>query len=87
MIYALTPEQHAQIVEALEDAYSGSILRFDETMAMLKGLKPVEPSAWVLLRRDDDGLEPVMFYGGKDKPEGEFKDRFELRAAYTLEAK
>jgi phage tail protein X len=35
--------------------------------------------AWVLLRVDDDGLEPVMFYGGKDKPSGEFKERFTLR--------
>ena len=40
---------------------------------------PVEPVAWVLFRKDEDGLEPIQFYGGKEKPEGEFKDRFELR--------
>lgn len=34
---------------------------------------------WVLLREDADGFEPIMFYGGKEKPEGEFKDRFTLR--------
>ncbi len=38
-----------------------------------------EPVAWVLLRQDDDGFEPVMFYGGKEKPEGDFKARFTLR--------
>lgn len=40
--------------------------------------------AWVLFRRDEDGLEPVMLYGGSDKPEGEFKDRFELHAVWTV---
>tara|TARA_R110000868_G_scaffold5692_1_gene33731 strand:- start:255 stop:758 length:504 start_codon:yes stop_codon:yes gene_type:complete len=38
-----------------------------------------ETVAWVLFRQDDDDLEPFMFYGGKDKPKGEFKDRFVLR--------
>lgn len=40
--------------------------------------------AWILFRRDEDGLEPVQFYGGTEKPNGEFKDRFELRAVCFL---
>ena len=49
MIYALTPEQHAQIVDALEAMQSEAAARncglriCDEALAMLKGLKPVEP--------------------------------------------
>ncbi len=41
-----------------------------------------EPVAWVLLREDEDGFEPIQFYGGKEKPEtaaGELKPRFTLR--------
>lgn len=51
----------------------------DALQAKLDALQTQEPVAWVLLRKDEDGLEPVMFYGGKNKPEGEFKDRFVLR--------
>jgi hypothetical protein len=43
---------------------------------------PVQPVAWVLLREDEDGFEPIQFYGGKEKPEtaaGELKPRFTLR--------
>jgi len=47
-------------------------------------VKPeVEPVAWVLFRKDEDGLEPVQFCCGKEKPEGEFKDRFELRSVHV----
>ncbi len=37
--------------------------------------------AWVLLREDEDGFEPIQFYGGKEKPEtaGGLKPRFTLR--------
>ena len=45
MIYALTPEQHAQIVDALH--IDAAEARLDEALAMLKGLKPLEPSAWL----------------------------------------
>lgn len=45
-----------------------------------------EPVAWVLLRQDEDGLEPVQFYGGKQKPEGDFKDRFTLRPVCFADA-
>jgi hypothetical protein len=40
-----------------------------------------ETVAWVLLREDEDGFEPIQFYGGKQKPEvaGELKARFTLR--------
>lgn len=39
-----------------------------------------EPVAWVLLRKDEDGFEPIQFHGGKQKPElGELKSRFTLR--------
>jgi hypothetical protein len=41
-----------------------------------------ETVAWVLLREDEDGFEPIQFYGGKEKPEtaaGELKPRFTLR--------
>jgi hypothetical protein len=44
--------------------------------------EPTKPIAWVLLRKDDDGLEPIMFYGGSEKPTEEFKDKFELRAVW-----
>ena len=50
-----------------------------------EAVQPVqEPVAWVLFRRDEDGLEPVMFYGG-ERPTGAFKDRFELRGIYLSE--
>lgn len=40
--------------------------------------KQAEPVAWILFRRDEDGLEPIRFYGSDEKPDGEFKDRFVL---------
>lgn len=45
-----------------------------------------EPVAWVLLRQDEDGFEPIQFYGGKQKPEGDFKDRFALRPVCFADA-
>jgi hypothetical protein len=45
-----------------------------------------EPVAWVLLRQDEDGFEPIQFYGGKQKPEGDFKDRFTLRPVCFADA-
>jgi hypothetical protein len=45
-------------------------------------VQPVVTVAWVLLREDEDGFEPIQFYGGKEKPEtaaGELKPRFTLR--------
>jgi hypothetical protein len=54
----------------------------NEAITIVKEMMAQEPVAWVLFRRDDDGLEPVIFYGGKEKPEGEFKDRFELHSVH-----
>jgi len=51
MIYALTPEQHAQIVDALSckinlPKNSVSQIALDQASEMLKGLKPLEPFAY-----------------------------------------
>lgn len=54
-----------------------------ELFAQSQVVQQADPVAWVLFRRDDDGLDPVTFYGGKEKPEGVFKDRFELHGVYT----
>ena len=48
-----------------------------------EGAVPMKPAAWVLFRKDEDGLEPVTFYGGSEKPQGEFKDKFELHEVWT----
>lgn len=60
--------------------------RIDAMLEKFPEMSPVAPSgepvAWVLFRRDDDGLEPIQLYGGAEKPSGEFKDRFELRPVY-----
>lgn len=41
-----------------------------------------KPMAWVLLRNDEDGLQPIMFFGGADKPKDDYKDKFELRPVW-----
>jgi len=51
--------------------------------AKVKQMEAQEPCGKVLLRQDEDGREPVMFYGGDSAPEqGTFKDRFELVSVF-----
>jgi hypothetical protein len=63
---------------------SHSLLQVIELATPTAHLAPTvqETVAWVLLREDEDGFEPIQFYGGKEKPEtaaGELKPRFTLR--------
>ena len=52
-------------------------------LAQRSGAMPT-PVAKVLLREDEDGLEPVMFYGGDSAPDqNEFKDKFKLVDVHT----
>jgi hypothetical protein len=70
---------HGKQSKALGERLGAAVMKFRaaaQPEPAEAGAKVVE---WVLLRRDDDGLEPVMFYGGAEKPSGEFKDRFVLR--------
>lgn len=71
------------IKEALElalDSVAGGANR-DIVRAALKELEGMtKPQAKVLFRQDDDGLEPVMFYGPGTEPDpAMLKERFVLR--------
>ena len=44
--YIITPEIHAQIVEAIELYHH--VPEISETLAMLKAMKPVTPIVWTL---------------------------------------
>ena len=60
--YILTPEQHAQIVDALwvvvehnrlhHGESSNTVVQCTSALAMLKAMKPASPCAWQ--RKDDD---------------------------------
>ena len=55
MMYLLTPEEHAQIVDALNLPSlktTSMLIQRDEALAMLKAMKPASPCAWQ--RKDDD---------------------------------
>ena len=54
-MYLLTPEEHAQIADALNLPSlktTSMLIQRDEALAMLKAMSPVEPCAWQ--RKDDD---------------------------------
>lgn len=76
--------------EYADDSDAVALYTASQVQAMLaQGLAPgwkavpVEPTPHMLLLASDvDGLEPIMFYGGAEKPAGEFKDRFELRSVW-----
>lgn len=55
MMYLLTEQEHAQVVEALELPSLKTVsmlIKRDDALAMLKAMRPVEPCAWQ--RKDDD---------------------------------
>ena len=82
-IHTCTPPTQEPMHPELKKLYEDF---FDKCFKETEPAPAQEPVGWVLLRRDDDGLEPVMFYGGKQKPEGEFKDRFTLRPVCFVDA-
>lgn len=50
MMYMMTPEIHAEIVEAMTLAYPNDRSRLPSyvaTLAMLKAMKPVSPKGWI----------------------------------------
>ncbi len=57
-----------------------ALVRADEREGALPAPQG-ETVAWVLLREDEDGFEPIRFYGGREKPEtvADLKPRFTLR--------
>jgi len=60
----LTPEQHAQIVEALENSfYDDSVRAYglqSNALTLLRSLEPVEPVAW--RKRDTGQLESAAAF-------------------------
>ncbi len=100
MIYALTPEQHAQQMAALNHGIR-TLNHYDlplkceqlhEALAILKGLKPLEPNLYSVTY---NGAHVNNFHHLRDYAERELKrlnDNFpdgkrQVTALYALEAK
>ena len=63
--YITTPEQHAQIVDALTQwttpNWAGSgVDQCNAALSMLKAMKPVEPEAWLI--EFENGESELHFY-------------------------
>ena len=62
MIYTMTPEQHEQIVDALERPSLKTVsmlIKRDAALAMLKAMKPVEPCGFAYEHQDYIGSEAI----------------------------
>jgi len=69
MIFMMTAEQHAQIVDALESVY-GKGKRCEAALAMLKAMQPQTPCAWAMFRDGHfyDAIQPKE----RTRHEGEY---------------